>query len=179
MTRRPARNVSLSPKRCSSSHPAQRSSRGRCTSPPTRWMSPNRHSRYSSSRSPTPRYSRRQISHSHCPRSRSSDWDHQRLLHEADQHLLKLRDVSPVPQQDEDLDADQNSSSDNSQLPAEAAKKLFDDLLCPPALSHYADPYPATDQMNTQLVSYDKDAAKATSAHDGDKLDTHSGLFKN
>ena len=103
----------------------------------------------------------------------------QRHLHEADQRLLRLRDASPVSQQDEDLDADQNSSADDSRLSAEAVKKLFDDLLCPPALSHYADPYPATDLTNTQLVSYNKDAAKATSARNGDELDTHDGLFTN
>ena len=61
----------------------------------------------------------------------------------------------------------------------DAVKKLFDDLLCAPALSHYADPYPAMDETNTQLVPYNKDAAKATSACDGDELDTHDGLFKN
>ena len=142
-------------------------------------MSLNRRSRYSSSRSPTPRPRRRQISHSRSPGSRSPDWDRQRRLHEADQCLLRLCDVSPVPQQDEDLDADQNSSADDSQLSAEAVKKLFDNLLCLPALSHYADPYPAMDQTNTLLVPYNKDAAKATPTRDGDELDTHDDLFKN
>ena len=66
-----------------------------------------------------------------------------------------------MPQQNEDLDADQNSSADDSRLLAEAVKKLFDDLLCPPALSHYADPYPATDLTNNQLVPYNKDATKS------------------
>ena len=96
-----------------------------------------------------------------------------------DQRRLRLRDVSPVPQQDEDLDADQNSSADDSQLSAEAVKKLFDDLICPPVLSHYADPYPATDLTNNQLVPYNEDAAKAMSAREGDELDTHDSLFKN
>ena len=144
MTRRPARNVSLSPRRRSLSHPAQWSSRGRHTSPRNRRMSPNHRSHYSSSRSLTLRPRRRHISHSRSPRSRLSDWDRQRRLHEADQRLLRLRDVSPVPQQDEDLDTDQNSTADDSQLSAEAVKKLFDDSLCPPALSHSADPCPAT-----------------------------------
>ena len=108
MTRRPARNVSLSPRRRSPLHPVQQSSRGRRMSPRTGQMSPNRRSRHSSSRSPTPITRRKQISRSRSPRSRSSDWDRQRHLHEADQRLLRLRDVSPVPQQDEDMDADQN-----------------------------------------------------------------------
>ena len=179
MTRRPARNMSLSPRRRSPSHSTQRSSRGCRTSPSTRWMCPNRRSHYSSSRSPTPRPRRRQSSRSRSPRSLSSDWDRQRRLHKADQRLLRLRDVSPVPQQDEDLDADQNSSADDSRLLAEVVKKLFDDLLHPPALSHYADPYPATDLTSNQLVPYNKDAAKATSALDGDEQDTQDGLFKN
>ena len=141
-------------------------------------MSLNHCSCYSSSRSPTSRPRRRQISCSHSPRSRSSDWDRQRRLHEVDQSRLRLRDVSPVPQQDEDLDADQNSSADDSQLSVEAVKKLFDNLLCPPALSHYADPYPAMYSTNIQLVPHNKDADKAMSPRDGDELDTHDGLFK-
>ena len=68
--------------------------------------------------------------------------------------LFRLRDVSPVPPQGDDLDAEQISSVDDSHLSAEAVKKLFDDPLCPPALSHYADPYPATDPTNNQLVPY-------------------------
>ena len=178
MTRRLARNVSLSPRRRSPLHQAQRSSWGRCTSPCTRQMSPNRCSRYSSSRSPTIRPRRRQCSRSRSPCSRSSVWDGQRRLHEADQRLLWLHDASPVPPQDDDLEADQNLSVDDSQLSAGAVKKLFNDLLCPPALSHNADPYPATDPTNTQLVPYNKDAAKAPTTCDN-KLDTHDGLFKN
>ena len=72
MTRRLARNVSLSPRCRSPSHPALRSSRGRRTSPHTRRMSPNHRRHYSSSRSPTPTPLRRQSSHSRSPRSRSS-----------------------------------------------------------------------------------------------------------
>ena len=142
-------------------------------------MSPNRCSRYSSSRSPTPRPCRRQCSSSRSPCSRSSDWDRQGRLHEADQRLLRLCDASPVPQRDDDQEADKNSSVDNSQLSVEAVKKLFDDLLCPLALSHYADPYPATDPTNTQLVPYNENAAKAPTMRDNDELDTHDGLFKN
>ena len=60
MTRTLARNASLSPSRHSPSHQARRSPRGRRMSPRTRRMSPNRRSRYSSSRSPTPRRRRSQ-----------------------------------------------------------------------------------------------------------------------
>ena len=93
--------------------------------------------------------------------------------------LLRLRDVSLVPPQDDDLDAEQISSVDDSHLSVEAVKKLFDDLLCPPALSHYADPYPATDPTNNQLVPYVKDPVKATTTRENKDLDTHDGLFKN
>ena len=67
----------------------------------------------------------------------------------------------------------------DSHLSVEAVKKLFDDLLCPPALSHYADPYPATDPTNNQLVPYVKDPVKATTTRENKDLYTHDGLFKN
>ena len=92
--------------------------------------------------------------------------------------LLRLRDVSLVPPQDDDLDAEQISSVDDSHL-CVAVKKLFDDLLCPSALSHYADPYPATDPTSNQLVPYVKDPVKATTTRENEELDTHDGLFKN
>ena len=121
-------------------------------------MSPNRRSRYSSSRSPTPRPRKRHISRSRSPCSRSTDWDRQRRLHKADQpEFVSWR--FPVI--------------------GGGSQEISDDLLCPPALSHYADRYPATDPTNNQLVAYNKDAAKATSARDGDELDIHDGLFKN
>ena len=135
-------------------------------------MSPNCQRRYSTSRSPTPRPHRRRISRSRSPRSRSNDNDRQRRLHAADQCLLRLRDVLPVPHGDENLDSDQNSPDEDSQLSAEAVKKLFDDLLHPPALSHYADPYPVADQANNQLVPYNKDAAKTMSVRDFEDLHT-------
>ena len=83
-------------------------------------------------------------------------------LYEADQRLLRLCDDAPIAPQDDHQGADKNSSVDDPQLSAEAVKKLFDDLLCPPALSHYGEPYPAANPTNTQFVPYDKDAAKAT-----------------
>ena len=174
MTRRLGIDTSLSPRRCSSSHQVWQSPWGRRASPRTRRMSLNRRSRYSSSGSSTLGPRKRQCSLSRSPCSQSSDCDLQQHLHEADQHLLRLHDASPVPPQDDDQEADQNSSGD-----AEAVKKLFDDLLCPPALSHYADPYPATNPTNTQLVPYHKDAAKVPTTHDNDELDTHDGRFKN
>ena len=77
------------------------------------------------------------------------------------------------------LEADKNWSADNSRMSAEAVRKLFSYLVCPPALSHYADPYPTTDLTNNQLVPYTKNAAKSETASDGDELDTHDGLFQN
>ena len=93
--------------------------------------------------------------------------------------LFSPRDVSPVPPQGDDLDAEQISSVDDSHLSAEAVKKLFDDPLCPLTLSHYADPYPATDMTNNQLVPYVEDPVKATTTRENDELDTHGHLFKN
>ena len=167
--RRPARDVYLSPRSRSPSSPAWRSSRGCCTSPRTRQMSHNRRSHSFCSRSSTPRHGRRPRSGSRSPSSWSSTRDRQQHLYEADQCLLRLRDVSPVPQQEENLEADQNSSADDSRMSAEAVRKLFADLVCPPALSHYADPYPATDLINNQLVPYNKDTVKSKTAHASDE----------
>ena len=47
---------------------------------------------------------------------------------------------------------------------ADAVKKLFDDLLHPPELSRYADPYLANEEENTQLVPYHKDLAEGKTA---------------
>ena len=95
MTRRPARNVFLSPRRRSPSHTTQGSSRGHRMSPRSKLMSPSCQHRYSTSRSPTPRPRRRQISRSRSPRSQSSDCDRQQPLYAADQRLLLL----PCPSQ--------------------------------------------------------------------------------
>ena len=62
---------------------------------------------------------------------------------------------------------------------ADAVNKLFDDLLHPPELSHYADPYLAIEEENTQLVPYHKDPAAGKSVLAADDLETHDGLFKN
>ena len=72
MTRRPARGMSLSPRRRSPSSSARRNPWGRYTSPPTRRMSPNRCGRSSCSGSCTPCPRRRSRARSHSPRSRSS-----------------------------------------------------------------------------------------------------------
>ena len=92
--------------------------------------------------------------------------------------MLRLRDVSPVPQQEDDPDDDQNSSADDTRMSAEAVRKLFPDLVNPPTLSHYADPFPNTDMTNTQLVPYVKDSAKPKTVSDTDELDTQNGLFQ-
>ena len=175
MTRRPARNYSLSPRSCSS-HMAKRSSRGRHTSPRSRRTFRNHQRRHSTSRSPTPRPKRSRLSRSQSPRSRSTDRDRRRRLPEAYQRLLRLRDFSPVPQRDEDQDSAQNSPDEDSHLTVEAVKKLFEDLLHLPELSHYADPYPAADQANDQLVPHNKDTAEGKTVLETNDLDTHDGL---
>ena len=63
-------------------------------------------------------------------------------------------------------------------MSAEAVRNLFTNLVCPLALSHYADPYPSTNLTNNQLVPYTKDAAKSKTTLDGKDLDTHDGLFQ-
>ena len=60
-------------------------------------------------------------------------------------------------------------------MSAEAVRKLSADLVCPPALSHYADPFPDAPVTSNQLVPYVKDSAKSTEA---DELNTFDGLFK-
>ena len=64
-------------------------------------------------------------------------------------------------------------------MSAEAIRKLFPGLVCLPALSHYADPFPTSDVTNSQLVPYVKDAAKSKIVSDSDELNTHDGLFQN
>ena len=78
--------------------------------------------------------------------------------------MLQLRDVSPVPQQEDDTKDDQNSSVDDTRMSAEAVRK-------------HTDPFPNTDMTNTQLVPYVKDAAKPDTVSDPDELDTQNGLF--
>ena len=90
----------------------------------------------------------------------------------ADQRMLRLRNVSPVPQQEDDPEADQNSSADDNRMSAEAVRKLFADFVCPPALSYYTDPFPDTDMTNTQLVPYAEDAVKSKTISDTEELDT-------
>ena len=113
-------------------------------------------------------------------RSRSSSRDRISRPHIADQHLLRLRiddgdqhpRDSPIPEQ--------STTVEDSQLLAEKVRKLFADLLDPPALSHYADPLPDSTPSN-QLVPYDPTAASSSAAPSGinvEPLETH-GLFQN
>ena len=141
-------------------------------------MSPSHHSSSSCSRSSTSSPSRRHWSRSRSISSRSSSRDHLSRPYAADQQLLRLRDVSPVPQQ-EDEDVDLSSSPDDIGMSAEAVKKLFAYLVCPPALSHYADPFPDAYVTNNQLVPYVKDTAKSRIVCDTEELNTHDGLFQN
>ena len=157
---------------------ARRSSQGRNPSPRSRRTSPNRQHRYSPSRSPSPRTHRSRLSCSRSPRSRSTDCDHRRHHHEAD--LLRLCDYPSVAHAgDEDQDSQQNTPEEDSRLTADAVKKLFDDLLHPPELSHYTDPYLANEEENTQLVPYHKDPAEGKTVLAADDLETNHGLFKN
>ena len=142
-------------------------------------MYPNRRVRSSCSRSSTPRPSRRFRSRSRSPRSRSSSWDRLSRPFAVEQQLLRLRDQSPVPQQEEEQDVDQSSSSNDNAMSAAAVRKLFADLVCPPALSHYADPFPDAPVANNQLVPYVKDSARSTIVSETDELHAHDGLFQN
>ena len=115
-------------------------------------MSPNRCGRSSCSRSSTPCPRRRSRSRSRSPRSWSSSWDCLSRPFAAEQQLLRLRDQSPVPQQEEEQDMDHQSPSNDNAMSATAVRKLFTDLVCPPALSHYANPFPDAPATKNQLV---------------------------
>ena len=64
-------------------------------------------------------------------------------------------------------------------MSAAAVRKLFADRVCPPALSHYADPFPDAPVANNQLYRYVKDSARSTIVSETDELNTHDGLFQN
>ena len=67
---------------------------------------------------------------------------------------------------------------DDSALSAAKVQKLFDDLISPPALSHYADPIPDS-VSNNQLVPYVRPSTSSTSSlKNSEPLETH-GLFQN
>ena len=178
MTRRPASDVSLSPRRRSHSSLARRSPWGRRTSPRTRRSSHNHRGCSSCSRSSTPCPCRRSRSRSHSPCSQSLSWDRRSRPFAAEQQLLHLRDQSPVTSQEQDQDADLQSFSNDNVMSAEAVRKLFADLVCPPALSHYADPFLDAPVTSNQLVPYVKDSAKSTIVSEAYELNTVDGLFQ-
>ena len=63
-------------------------------------------------------------------------------------------------------------------LSAEKVQKLFDDLITPPALSHYADPIP-DNASDKQLVPYVRTSTStASNLGNSEPLETH-GLFQN
>ena len=93
--------------------------------------------------------------------------------------MFRLLDVSPVPQQEDEPDADQSLSPENNKMSAEAVRTLFADLVCPPALSHYTDPFLDLHMTNSPLVLYVKDAPKSQMVRDSDELDTHGVPFQN
>ena len=61
----------------------------------------------------------------------------------------------------------------------EAVRKLFADLVCPPVLSHYADPFSDVAVTNNQLVPYTKASAQSMIVSETNELNTHDGLFQN
>ena len=92
--------------------------------------------------------------------------------------MLHLLDVSPVPQQVDEPEADQNLSPEDNKMSAEAVRTLLADSVCPTALSHYMDTFLDLDRTNSPLVLYVKDAAKSQMVRDSDELDTHGVPFK-
>ena len=179
MTRRPARDVSLSPRRHSFSSLARQSSWDRCMSPCTRRMFPNRRGRSSYSRSSTPRSSRRPRSGSRSSHSRFSSRDRLSCLYAVDQFWFRLLDMFPVPRQEDEPEADQSLSSEDNKMWAEAVRTLFTGLVSSPASSQYADPFLDLDLTNSPLDLYVKDAVKSQMIHDSDELNTHGVPFQN
>ena len=179
MTRRPARVVSLSPRRRSLSSSAWRSFLDRCTSPCTRRMFPNCLSRSFYSRSSTPCSSRRPRSCSRSSHSRLSSRDHLSRLYAADQYWFRLLDVFPVPQQEDEPETDQSLSSEDNKMSAEAIWILLTGLVYPPASSQYANPLLDLDLTNFLLVLYVKDAAKSQMVPDNHEQDILGVPFQN
>ena len=179
MTRRPARDVSLSPRRHSFSSSARQPSWDRRTSPCTRRMFPNRHGRSSYSRSSTPRSSRRPRLRSRSSHSRFSSRDRLSRLYAVDQFWFRLLDMFPVPRQEDEPEADQSLSSEDNKMWAEAVRTLFTGLISSPASSQYADPFLDLDLTNSPLDLYVKDTLKSQMVHDNDELDTHGVPFQN
>ena len=66
--------------------------------------------------------------------------------------MLRLLDISSVPQQEDEPEADQSLSPEDNKMSAEVVRSLFADLVCPPALFHYADPFLDLDMTNSPLV---------------------------
>ena len=96
--------------------------------------------------------------------------------------MLCLLDVSPVPQQVDEPEADHNVSPEDNKMSAEAFRTLFADFadfaVCPPAFSHYTDPLLDLNRTNSPLVLYVKHAAKSQMVRDSDELDTHGVPFQ-
>ena len=149
----------------------------------SRRMSPNCQHRYSTSRSPSPRTHMSRLSRSQSQHSRSTD----RV------HWPRSQATSswsrPTPSSSAWLPPCPSRRRWGPGLPTEfpwrvfsphggGCKKLFDDLLHPPELSHYTDSYPANDEENTQLVPYHKDPAEGKTVLAADNLETHDGSLR-
>ena len=158
-------------------------SRGRQSSPPSRSRGPHHRRSSSSSRSPSPK---RHRTDSISPRrhgSRSPSLERDSHPYDSDIRLLRLRaeddDQHPASTHPHNSPAPgQSTSVDDSLLSAEKVQKLFDDLITPPALSHYADPIP-DNASDKQLVPYVRTSTStASNLGNSEPLETH-GLFQN
>ena len=185
MTKRLAGRPSPSPQQRSPSHHRQsrRPSRGRQSSPPSRSRGRHHRRSSSSSRSLSPK---RHRTDSISPRrhgSRSPSLEHDSHPYDSDIRLLWLRadddDQHPASTHPRNSPAPgQSTSVDDSLLSAEKVQKLFDDLITPPALSHYADPIP-DNASDKQLVPYVRTSTStASNLGNSEPLETH-GLFQN
>ena len=185
MTKRLAGRPSPSPQRRSPSHHRRscRPSRGRQSSPPSRSRDPHHRRSSSSSRSPSPKRHRTDSISPWRHGSRSASLERDSHPYDSDIRLLRLRadndDQHPASTHPRNSPAPgQSTSVDDSLLSAEKVQKLFDDLITPPALSHYADSIP-DNASDKQLVPYVRTSTStASNLGNSEPLETH-GLFQN
>ena len=159
MTKRLAGRPSPSPQRRSPHHRRSRwPSRGRQSSPPSRSRGPHHRRSSSSSRSPSPKRHRTDSISPWRHGSRSASLERDSHPYDSDIRLLRLRadddDQHPASTHPRNSPAPgQSTSVDASLLSTEKVQKLFDDLITPPALSHYADPIPDNASNNCYPMS--------------------------
>ena len=147
MTKRPAGRPSPSPPRRSSTHRRQSRHPSRdCPSPPPpRSRGPHHRLSSSSSRSPSPKRPRTENTHSRRA-TRSVSQERGQHPYDKDIHLLRMRadnddeHYPPSTHPRGSPEPGQSTSVDDADLSAAKVQKLFDDLIPPPELLHYADP---------------------------------------